>query len=168
MPSLASFKLKFSALSEPLRIGIGLGLGFAVTLMLMVLVMIVGFRYMAKIHADLEQITQVSHVKTELAHSMKYAQRERAMSLYSLALITDAFEKDEELQRFDSKGAEWRRAWEKFQAMGMNAPELALAERINALVKERNRIVQEAVALAVSRHGLAVAEYMRKVAIPGQ
>lgn len=168
MPSLASFKLKFSALSEPLRIGIGLGLGFAVTLMLMVLVMIVGFRYMAKIHADLEQITQVSHVKTELAHTMKYAQRERAMSLYSLALITDAFEKDEELQRFDSKGAEWRRAWEKFQAMGMNAPELALAERINALVKERNRIVQEAVALAVSRHGLAVAEYMRKVAIPGQ
>ena len=105
MLSMASFRLKASALSEPLRIGIGLGLGFAVTLMLMVMVMLVGFSYMAKIHADLEQITLVSNVKNELAHTMKYVQRERAMNLYALALITDRFEKDEELQRFDSKGS---------------------------------------------------------------
>ena len=168
MLSMASFRLKASALSEPLRIGIGLGLGFAVTLILMIMVMLVGFSYMAKIHADLEQITQVSNVKNELAHTMKYVQRERAMNLYALALITDRFEKDEELQRFDSKGAEWWRAWQKFQAMGMNEQEQALAERINGLVSERNRIVQAAVALAVSRQGLAVTDYMRKVAIPGQ
>jgi diguanylate cyclase (GGDEF)-like protein len=168
MLSMASFRLKASALSEPLRIGIGLGLGFAVTLILMIMVMLVGFSYLAKIHADLEQITQVSNVKNELAHTMKYVQRERAMNLYALALITDRFEKDEELQRFDSKGAEWWRAWQKFQAMGMNEQEQALAERINSLVSERNRIVQAAVALAVTRQGLEVTDYMRKVAIPGQ
>ena len=168
MLSTASFKLKISSLSEPLRIGIGLGLGFAVMLIMMVIVMVVGFSYLAKIHSDLEQITQINNVKTELAHTMKFVQRERAISLYSLALITDAFEKDEELQRFDSKGAEWWRAWEKFQAMGMNAQEQALAEHINTLAQERNRMVQEAVELAVSSHGPAVSEYMRRVAIPGQ
>ena len=93
MVPLASFKLKIAALSEPVRMGIGLGLGFAVTLTLVALVMIVGFSYMAKVYSDLEQIAHVNNVKTDLAHTMKYAQRERAASLYSLALITDAFEK---------------------------------------------------------------------------
>jgi len=104
--------------------------------------MIVGFSYMAKIQADLEQITRVNNVKTELAHIMKFAQRDRSMSLYALALTSDEFEKDEELQRFVKKGGEWWRAWEKFQAISMNAQERALAERINAIALERRSILQ--------------------------
>jgi len=165
---MSAFKTKISALSEPLRIGIGLGLGFAVTLTLVVLVMIVGFSYMAKIQADLEQITQVNNVKSELAHTMKFAQRDRSMSLYSLAMLTDAFDKDAELRRFDSKGAEWWSAWEKFQSIGMNAQEMALAKRINSLAKERNSIVQSAADLAMSTHNQAVYDYISKVAVPGQ
>ena len=60
-----------------MRIGFGLGLGFAVTLILVILLMIVGFSYMSKVHDNLEQIAQVSTVKAELAHTMKYAQRDR-------------------------------------------------------------------------------------------
>jgi len=168
MVSLSSVKLKIAALSEPARMGIGLGLGFAVTLTLVVLVMIIGFRYMAKIHSDLELITQIDNVKTDLAHRMKYAQRERAVGLYSLALTKDAFEKDEELQRLNLRAAEFLYAWEKFQSMGMNARETALSERINALTSVRGRVVNEATQLAMMHHGLAVAEYMRKVVIPGQ
>ncbi len=166
--SLATFKLKMAALSEPLRIGLGLGLGFAVMVILMILVMIVGFSYMAKIYADLEKITQVGNVKIELAHTMKSAQRERAMHLYSLALISDAFEKDEVLQRFDDRGNEFSKAWSKFQSMEMNAQELAITERLNKLSLERRPIVREAIERAVSGHGLAMAEYIRKVVIPGQ
>lgn len=168
MSFLTSFNSRLAALSEPLRIGIGLGLGFAVTLILVVLVMMVGFVYMAKIQADLEQITRVNNVKTELAHSMKYAQRDRSMSLYALASITDEFERDEELQRFVKKGGEWWRAWEKFQAIGMNAEEQVLSDRINTMAFERNRILHGAVELAMTRRGLAVSDYMRKVAISGQ
>ena len=166
--SLASFKLKMSALPEPLRIGLGLGLGFAVTLTLLVLVMIVGFSHMARIYADLEQITHVGNVKIELAHTMKYAQRERAVSLYTLALIKDTFEKDEALQHFDRKGAEFMRAMAKFQTMEMNAQENALFERLNKLIQERKPVVQNAIEFAVAHHGLAAADHMRKVAIPGQ
>ena len=166
--SLASFKLKFSSLSEPLRIGMGLGLGFAVTLTLVILVMIVGFSYMAKTYADLEQITQVGNAKIELANAMKYSQRERAVSLYTLALIKDPFEKDEALQHFDRRGAEFMRALAKFQSMEINAHEKALFERLHKLIQERKIIVQNAVEFAVAQPGLAAAEHMRKVAIPGQ
>ncbi len=166
--SLVSLKLKLATLPVPLRIGIGLGLGFTVTLTLVTLVMIVGFSHMAKIYADLEHITQINNVKIELAYTMKYVQRERAVHYYALALIKDEFEKDEEQQKIYRKGAEFLRAWHKFQSMEMNVQEKAIAERINKLARERGRIVQDATAYALSHSGLAVAEYMRKVVIPGQ
>lgn len=165
---LESLKLKFADLSEPQRIAIGLGLGFVVTLSLVILVMVVGFSYMARTQIDLQQITQVNNVKTELAHTMKFAQRERSMSLYSLAMLTDEFEKDEELQRFYAKGSEWWMAWQQLQAMGMNQDELDLAERINALAQERNEMLRVAVEMAKWRHNQAVLDYMTKVAVPGQ
>ena len=168
METFKVLKLKVEALSEPLRIGIGLGLGFAVTLTLIVLVMIVGFSYMAKIHKDLEQITQVNNVKTELAHVMKLAQRDRVESLYSIALIKDVFEKDKELQHFDYKGAEFWNAWESFQAMDLNEYEKSLSEYINTLIKQRNRIVLDAVEYAMSHQSLAGALYMREIAVPDQ
>ena len=168
MLSIASIKSRMAALPEPLRIGIGLALGFVLTLTLVVIVMIVGFSYMANIQADLEQITKINNVKTELAHAMKYAQRDRSMSLYALASIDDVFEKDAELRQFDSRGAQWWSAWQQFQAMEMNPEEQELAARINSLAKDRNRIVLDAAELANSNHGQAVSEHMRKVAIPGQ
>jgi len=168
LPSLASFKLKVAALPEPLRIGMGLGLGFAATLTLVVMVMIVGFSYMAKIYAEMEEITQVNNVKIELAHVMKYAQRDRAVSLFSLALLADPFEKDEEYQRFDRRGSEFSKAWRELQAMAMNAQERWQVERINALIRERNRIVGEAIEYVATHHGVAATEYMRKIVIPGQ
>jgi diguanylate cyclase (GGDEF)-like protein len=168
MALLASVKLRISSLPEPLRIGIGLGLGFAVTLTLVILVMIVGFSYMAKIQADLEQITQVNNVKIELAHTMKYAQRDRSMSLYSLAILTDTLDRDAEMKRFNSKGIEWSQAWEKFQAIGLNVQEQLLAERINTMAKERNSFVQHAADQAISHHNQATLDYVRRVAIPWQ
>ena len=168
MLSLTTLRMKVAALPEPVRIGLGLGMGFVVTMTLIVIVMVVGFSYMAKIQADLEQITQINNVKTELAHTMKFAQRERLMSLYAIAGIKDAFEKDEELRRFDSKGAEWWHAWGKFQAMAMNAREQALAVRINSLARERNNIVQQAIDIAMTGNALAASEFIRKVAVPGQ
>ena len=145
-----------------------MGLGFAVTLILVILLMIVGFSYMSKVHDNLEQIAQVSTVKAELAHTMKYAQRDRAVSLYALSLISDHFDKDLEHQRFNLKGAEFWSAWTKFRSMELNATEKEQVEQIAMLIKERNRITQAAVELAQQRHGLEVAEYMRRVAIPGQ
>lgn len=168
IPSLATLKLKVSALPEPMRIGIGLGLGFAVTLILVVLVMIVGFVYMSKIYTDMEQITKVGNVKIELAHIMKYAQRDRAVSLFSLALVTDPFDKDLEYQRFDRRGSEFSKAWRALQAMEMSAEEKQIADSINILTRERNRIVIEAIEYGLAHHGRNAAEYMRKIVIPGQ
>lgn len=165
---LESLKLKIAELPEPLRIGIALGMGFAGTLLVVILVMIVGFSYMAKTHFELEKITQVNSAKIELAHTMKYIQRERAVNLYTLALLTDPFEKDEELQRFNKKAVDFLSAWEKFQSMGMNAQEELISANLKILVKERGRTVKAAVDYAMSHFGLHVADYIRKEAIPGQ
>jgi diguanylate cyclase (GGDEF)-like protein len=85
-----------------------------------------------------------------------------------MSLLNDAIDKDEELQRFNRKGAEFLSALDTLQEMGTNAEEQVLAVRILALLKERSRIVQKAIALAQSSQGVKVAEYMRRVAIPGQ
>ena len=114
---VASLKYRISALSEPVRIGLGLGVGFAATLLVMVLVMTVGFGYMARIYADLEQVSKVNNVKTELAHKMKYVQRERGLSMYALAMVKDPFEADEELQHFNLKAREFLLALDKFRAL---------------------------------------------------
>lgn len=143
-------------------------MGFAVTLGLVIMVMIVGFIYLSKIQSDLQQITQINNVKTELAHTMKYAQRDRSMSLYALATLKDAFDIDDELRRFDSKGAEWWRAWETFQTMNMNPQEMMFAGHINTLAQERNAVMQESVDLAVTQHSRAVLEHISKVTIPAQ
>ncbi len=166
--NFVSLKLKIAALPEPVRIGMGLGLGFAFTLTLVVLVMILGFSYMDQIQGELDKVYKINNVKTELAHTMKYAQRDRSMSLYAIASIKDEFEKDEELRRFDSKGAQWWRAWQKFQAMGMNVEEKKLAVQINSLASQRNEVVQNAIELATHQHGINVFDHMRRIAIPGQ
>ncbi len=168
MLSIPIIKLKMSALTEPVRIGIALGLGFLVTVVLFVVMMVVGFSYMANIQLDLEQITKVNNVKTELAHAMKYMQRERSMSLYALASMDDAFEKDEELRNYDSHGAQWWVAWQQFQALGMNAEEKELVDPINTLVKERHLISQDAIALVSVQHGQAVSAYLRNITLPAQ
>ena len=168
LPFVTSLKYKFSALSEPVRIGLGLGVGFAGTLLVMVLVMTVGFGYMARIYADLEQVSKVNNVKTELAHKMKYVQRERALSLYALAIVKDPFEADEELQHFNQKAREFLLALEEFRTFGMNEQEQDIFDKIMPLTVERGRIVRDAIAFSQSHQGVQALEYMRKVAIPGQ
>ncbi|MGV8935349.1 MAG: EAL domain-containing protein [Gallionellaceae bacterium] len=166
--SFATIKSKISALTEPVRIGIGLGLGFGVTFALVILIMVVGYSYMAKIYSNLEQLTQNSNIKVDLAHTMIYVQRDRALHLYAMALISDAFEKDEQLQLFDRRGAEFLSAWKKFQSLPMNPQELDLSSRLNKMMQERNILVTEAIELLLSGHGQTQAEYIRKIIIPGQ
>jgi len=165
---LESLKLKFASLSEPMRIGIGLAIGFTFSLVLLVVVLVVGFSYLARTQVDLQQITQINNVKTELAHTMKFAQRERSINLYAMAVLTDEFEKDEELQHFYGKGSEWWNAWQQFQTMEMNAEERILAERINLLAQERNAILQEYVDFTMSGSSQSLAKFVNEIVIPEQ
>ncbi len=166
--SIAALRLKLASLPEPMRIGIGLGLGFGVTLLLVVLVMIAGFGYMASVHQDLKRITLVSNVKIELAHKMEYAQRDRAVHMSALAYLSDPFERDEELQQFQQSASEFVSAWQQFQQMQLNEEEKQLVGRLNLLLARRNTLVNQAIARSEKSSGLAFANYMRKVVLPGQ
>jgi len=83
------------------QINAGLVIGFTVALMLMVLIFAVGLTSMSAIQDRLKSIAESQNVKTELATSMRYAARERMLSLYRMLLLEDPFERDEEYMAFN-------------------------------------------------------------------
>jgi diguanylate cyclase (GGDEF)-like protein/PAS domain S-box-containing protein len=83
------------------QVNAGLVIGFTVALMLMVLIFAVGLTSMSAIQDRLKGIAESQNVKTELATSMRYAARERMLSLYRMLLLEDPFERDEEYMAFN-------------------------------------------------------------------
>ena len=83
------------------QVNAGLVIGFTVALMLMVMIFAVGLTSMSAIQDRLKEIAESQNVKTELATSMRYAARERMLSLYRMLLLEDPFERDEEYMAFN-------------------------------------------------------------------
>ena len=83
------------------QVNAGLVIGFTVALMLMVMIFAVGLTSMSAIQDRLKEIAESQNVKTELATSMRYAARERMLSLYRMLLLEDPFERDEEYMVFN-------------------------------------------------------------------
>ncbi|WP_455196562.1 EAL domain-containing protein [Kaarinaea lacus] len=83
------------------QVNAGLVIGFTVALTLMVMIFAVGLTSMSAIQDRLKEIAESQNVKTELATSMRYAARERMLSLYRMLLLEDPFERDEEYMAFN-------------------------------------------------------------------
>ena len=73
-------------------------MGFSVALLLLVVIFSVGLSSMSVIQSRLRDIAENHNVKTQLVTEMRYAARERTLSLYRMALMEDAFSRDEEFQ----------------------------------------------------------------------
>lgn len=156
--------------SQYSRIGVGFGIGFAIALALVVLMTSIGLTHMAQIHADLRRIVQVNNVKTELAHAMEFALRDRAVSMHTIAVMEDPFDKENELQRFYERGMDYIRAREALLKMGLNPQEKATIERINIQARESNPKALHAIELAMSgsTDNSAATEAIRNIAVPAQ
>lgn len=156
--------------SQYSRIGVGFGIGFAIALALVVLMTSIGLTHMAQIHADLRRIVQVNNVKTELAHAMEFALRDRAVSMHTIAVMEDPFDKENELQRFYERGMDYIRAREALIKMGLNAQEKATIERINIQARDSNPKALHAIELAMSgsTDNSAATEAIRNIAVPAQ
>ena len=96
--------------SQHLGMGVLIGVGFIVVLSLMVALSASGLRYVADANQRLENIAQNNNVKIELATEMQSALRERALSMHALPILSDPFERDAEIQRFNAQGALYIRA----------------------------------------------------------
>ncbi|MDO9636802.1 MAG: diguanylate cyclase, partial [Thiobacillus sp.] len=155
--------------SQHLSMGARIGIGFIVVLILMLALGATGLRYVAEANERLKNIAQNNNVKTELATQMHSALRERALSMHTLPILADPFEKDEEVQRFNSQGSTYMDARARLESMPLNPEERATLAHILALTRQAQPEVEAVVEMAVfNDNQTEIFERIRSVAMPRQ
>ncbi|MBT9613506.1 MAG: EAL domain-containing protein [Burkholderiales bacterium] len=159
--------------TQHLGMGVRIGIGFVVVLALMVALSAIGLRYVAEANQRLKDIAQDNNVKTELATVMHSTLRERALAMHALPILADPFEKDEEIQRFNSQGAQYIDARNRLERMSLSPKENEILALIRELTRELTReaqpVVQSVVEMSIFNDNQAeIFERIRSVAMPRQ
>jgi len=152
-----------------LSIGMRLGVGIIATVALILALTIAGINYLTQINLRMKGIVETSNVKMEMAHIMQNALRERALSMYKMTILEDAFIKDTEYQHFYRAGGEYYNARKALEELSSTAEEGAILSRIGGLTNKIYRDVQEVMELLFeggSHH--AYDEALRNRIIPQQ
>lgn len=155
--------------SQPLGMGARIGIGFIVVLTLMVALSAIGLRYVAEANQRLKDIARVNNVKIELATEMLTALRERALSMHTLPILADPFDRDAEIQRFDIQGMHYIQAREQLESMPLSPAESDTLARIRRLTRDALPEVQAVIEMSIfSDNEKAVFDRIRTVAMPRQ
>ena len=146
-----------------------IGAGFVVVLALMVALSAISLNYVSEANQRLRDIAHNNNVKTELATIMHSALRERALCMHALPILTDPFEREAEVGRFNSHGITYLQARNRFEQMPLNAKEIKILARILQLSREtqsETRALVEASIFSTSQ--TKILERLRNVAMPKQ
>ncbi|MBT9569410.1 MAG: EAL domain-containing protein [Thiobacillus sp.] len=155
--------------SQHLGMGARIGIGFLVVLTLMVALSAIGLRYVAEANQRLKDIARVNNVKIELATEMLTALRERALSMHTLPILDDPFDKDTEIQRFDIQGMHYIRAREQLESLPLSPDESDTLARIRHLTREAQPEVQAVIdKAAFSNNEQEIFDRIRNIAMPRQ
>ncbi len=155
--------------SQHIGMGARIGIGFIIVLTLMVALSATGLRYVAEANQRLKQIALNNNVKIELATEMHSALRERALSLHSLPILDDPFDKDSEIQRFNAQGILYIQARDRLEHLPLNPQESDILALIRKLTREAQPEVQAVVEMAMfNSNEQDVFARIRKFAIPAQ
>ncbi len=157
----------------PLRKFIGIGTriaaGFVVMLVLMASLAVIGLRHISETNARLKGIVENNNVKTELANTMQNALRERALSMHVLSVMNDPFDRDIEVQRFNSMGAIYVNARQRLEELPLSKDEDEILSRIRVLTRQAQPEVQAVVDMAQTTNSSEeMFDRIRKFAIPRQ
>jgi len=151
-----------------ISIEVRIALGFMFTVMLMVALTAVGITHMARADARLKNIVEKNNVKTEMAHIMQTALRERALSMHIIAILSDDFLKDEEYQRFNAFGGEYTRARQALEPLATSPEEKEVFSKIIGLTRQAQPEAQKAVEMAMQDSGPNIVDQIRNETIPKQ
>jgi PAS domain S-box-containing protein len=147
---------------------LSVGAGFALVLVLMVSLAAVGLREMAAINARLERIVNENNAKVELASIMRDSLRQRIISMHTIVIAKDPFEKDQELQRFYGYGTNFTNARQKLDQMASSPEEKAILERVRRLASETQPKVIRGLELAIDERKEEALQILHDEAIPSQ
>lgn len=150
------------------NMALSVGGGFALVLVLMVSLAAIGLREMAAINSRLEHIVNENNAKVELASAMRDALRQRIISMHSILIAKDPFERDEELQRFYSYGTNFTNARQKLDRMASTREEKAILERVRQLAGIAQPKVVYGIELAMDEKNDEALRILHDEAIPSQ
>ncbi|MFN3749760.1 MAG: putative bifunctional diguanylate cyclase/phosphodiesterase [Thiobacillus sp.] len=149
--------------------GLPIALGFVLVLWLMVALGAIGLRHVSEANRRLRDIAQNNNVKTELATAMHNALRERALSMHALSIMTDPFDRDAEIQRFNAQGNRYVEARARLASLATSAAERRILGHILELTRQAQPEVQAVVEMSVFMDDqAAIFERIRNVAMPRQ
>ena len=143
--------------------------GFLIVLTLMVTLGMISLHYVTEAKQNLRNIVENNNRKTQLANAMQNTLRERALSMHAMSVLTDPFDKDEEIQRFDNFGADYIRARDDFDRLPINTEEKAVLSRIQYFTREAYPEVLAVVEMVRTGENLSeTLDRIRNTAIPKQ
>ncbi|MEW6414944.1 MAG: EAL domain-containing protein [Pseudomonadota bacterium] len=149
--------------------GLHITFGFVFVLGLMVALGAIGLRHVSDANRRLRDIAQNNNVKTELATVMHSALRERALSMHALSIMTDPFDRDAEIQRFNAQGNRYVQARMRLESMATSEAERRVLAHILELTRQAQPEVQAVVEMSVFMDDqAAIFERIRNVAMPRQ
>lgn len=145
-----------------------ISIGFVLVLILMAAIAIIGLTRMAAINDRMSVIVSQHNVKTDLVAAMRNAARERSISLHRMALMTDAFDRDDEYLYFRKMAAEFLKARNALNAMHLSDLEKKTLEESQGLTRQGTQAQEEVYELVVDQKLGEANELLLKVAVPAQ
>jgi len=144
------------------------GSGFGLALALIVALTLVGLHQLAATNAHLESIVQENSVKTRLANNMRDILRDRAISMLSIVVSGDAFEKDQEMLHFYGYGNTYQQVRGELDKLIRLPEEREVLARIDRLTRANRPVMVRVVDLAVEGYTFLAFEELQREGIPLQ
>lgn len=152
----------------PLKLASTVGAGFALALILIVALTVVGLDQLARTNAHLESIVQEKSPKTRLATQMRDILRDRAISMLSIVVMSEQFEKDEEMLRFYDYGEKYQKVRAELEPLLSLESEKRVLTNIDSLTRANRPIMVRVVDLAMDGYTFLAFDLLRGEAIPLQ
>ncbi len=144
------------------------GAGFGLALVLIVALTLVGLHQLAATNAHLESIVKENSVKTRLANQMRDILRDRAISMLTIVVSSDPFEKDQEMLRFYAFGSAYQQVRLELDQLIERPKEKEVLAGIDRLTRANQPVMVHIVDLAVEGYTFLAFEELQKEAIPLQ
>lgn len=142
--------------------------GFALALALIVALIFLGLHQLAATNAHLESIVQENSVKSRLANQMRDILRDRAISMLTIVVSGDAFEKDEEMLRFYAFGSAYQQVRIELEKQIRRPREKEVLAGIDRLTRANQPVMVRTVDLAVEGYTFLAFEELQREGIPLQ
>jgi PAS domain S-box-containing protein len=144
------------------------GAGFGLALALIIALTLVGLHQLAATNAHLEAIVQENSVKTRLANNMRDILRDRAISMLSIVVSGDAFDKDQEMLRFYAYGSTYQQVRVELDKLIRLPQERTVLANIDRLTRANQPVMVRTVDLAVEGYTFLAFEELQREGIPLQ